>query len=812
MESSSALYELACVSLACRDEDTLLKTFAARVGAVLGARGVLVWQNGTDGEGLSCRMRWSEPGERLNPASESAEEGLLAELYETFSETAGSRRLGAREIEVDTLLHLEEASRPRVKSLIYATLPGAQGPAGIVEVLNKRSGEFTAEDAQFLEEASSFAGQALTNLGAIEGERHSQLATLDRLTALYDLGRTFTSTLELGELLPIVAGKIRDILGAGGCNLWLAGGGDGNLVLAQKVGEDPTVEEGAQAPGSEGLFSELTQQANPKLIEDAAEDPALEERRQAGGEFVIQSWMAAPLRKDDEVLGVVELVNKSDGTPFNEDDLFFLSSISEQAAVALHNANLLESERKVHALDALLKISQEITSTLDLDHVLTTVVHQAGTIVPFDRCVIGFFDRNRFVLGAVSGETEVPKTREMSELRVCLEWIATQENTISADLFEDGWRVSPDEARAQIISFLEAHEHNGFYALPLHDDQGTLGVMALLSGDADFLTDNNRETVAILANQTTVAIRNAQLYQQVPLANFLQPLAARKQKIMSGMQHGRWRMYGERIAIAAIVLLVVPWPMRLGTDATVVPAERRTVSAIEGGVVQHVFVHEGDSVQQGQLLAQLDDGADHVKLAQAEADLAQARRDHSEAEFRNDPPAAGQAQIRADLHSAEVNLEQQRIYEAQLRAPIAGIVVTPKVEDKTGTMAKPGDAFCEVVGQDRVAAEMSVAETDLGLVQTGKNVSLKLNAYPTETFQGTVERIGTQAQAEEGEQYFLVRAIFNNPGGRAREGMAGRARVRASGGWFQSGWYPVGYVLLRAPFRWLWQKAWALWP
>ena len=41
--------------------------------------------------------------------------------------------------------------------------------------------------------------------------------------------------------------------------------------LAQKVGEDPTVEEGAQAPWKRGLFSELTKEANPKLIEDAAE-------------------------------------------------------------------------------------------------------------------------------------------------------------------------------------------------------------------------------------------------------------------------------------------------------------------------------------------------------------------------------------------------------------------------------------------------------------------------------------------------------------------------------------------------------------
>ena len=808
METSSALFELASVSLACRDQDTLLKTFAARVGATLGARAVLVWTPDAAGEGLVCRMRWTEPGERLNPSADTVTEGPLLVVYES----GATSRLTAREISVEALEHLDETSRTRVKSVLYATLPGAESPAGIVEVLNKRSGDFTAEDAHFLEEASRLASQALTNLGAIEGERQAQLATLERLTALYDLGRTFTSTLELDELLPIVAGKIRDILGAGACNLWLADGNTDELYLVHTAGEDPTVEEDARTTMSEGLLGEIAQQGNPKLVEDATEEPGLEERRKTGGEFEIQSWMGAPLRNDDEVLGVVELVNKSDGTPFDEDDLFFLSSISEQAAVAIHNANLLESERKVHTLDALLKISQEITSTLDLDHVLSTVVHQAGSIVPFDHCVIGFFDRRRFVLGAVSGEEEVPKSREMSELRERLEWVASQENPISADLYEDGWRIDPEGARAQIVSFLEAHEYNGFYALPLRDDQGTLGVMALLSGDADFLNDTNKETIAILANQTTVAIRNAQLYQQVPLANLLQPLAERKKKLLAAVMQGRTLQYIERVGLIALILIIVPWPMRLGTDATVVPAVRRMVSTIEGGLVQRVLVHEGEAVQPGQVLAQLYNGENRVKLAEAEAALAQARHDLAEAQFRNDSTAAGQAKIRADLHAAEVQLEQQRMAAAQIFAPIAGIVITPKVEEKTGTMLKSGETFCEIVAQDPMALEMSVPETDLGLLQPGKNVALKLNAFPTKTFEGTVERIGAQTRSDAGDQYFLVRAIFRNSGGLARNGMVGRARIRAGGGFFNSGWYSVGYVLLRAPFRWIWQKAWAWLP
>lgn len=808
METTSALFELATVSLACRDQDTFLKNFSARAGAVLGARAVLVWRTGTEEREaqLVCRTRWAEPGEPFAPREEPVENGLLSEVCNS----ATARRLGARDVAREDFGHLDEASRARVKSALYASIPGVEGPEGVVEVLNKRAGEFTAEDSHFLEEAARIASQVLTNLAAIENERQANLATLERLTALYDLGRTFTSTLELHELLPIVANKIRDILGAGACNLWLVDGSE--LQCAQQAGEDPTIVQGERASFDEGLFSEPMQQATPKLAESAAEESILEERRGKGGEFDIKTWMAAPLRAGEEVLGVVEVVNKADGTCFDEESLFFLSSISEQAAVALHNANLLESERKVHTLDALLKISQEITSTLDLDHVLTTVVHQAGSVVPFDRCVVGFFDRGRFVLGAVSGEAEVPKSREMEDLRERLEWVAGQDAHVWANRDDGDWNGQPEATSVHFKDFLEQHEYNGLYAVPLRDDQGRLGAMALFSTGAHFLTEAHRETIEILANQTTVAIRNAQLYQQVPLANLLQPLAERKKKLLAGLPQGRLRQYLERAALAALILVALPWPLRVGTNATVVPAEKRVVSSIPGGVVERVFVREGEMVNPGQLLAQLDSSEDRVKLARAEATLGGSERELAEAEFRNDPAAAGQAKIQSDSDAAEVRFERQRLDEAQLHAPIAGVVVTPKVEEKAGTMLHPGEGFCEIVAADRMAAEMSVLETDLPLLRSGNSVALKLNAFPSATFHGVIDRIGAETRSDSGDQYFLVRAVFDNTAGRARDGMVGRARVRAGGGWFSSGWYPVGYVILRAPLRWLWQKAWAVLP
>lgn len=805
MDLSSTHFELASIALACRDRETLLKTFAARLGTMLSVRAVLVWLMSPESEGLACVACWTEPGVKFAPAREFPDGSILLGVLES----GDSRRVGKQELADLELDHLEEPSRTLVRSALYSPIPGEESPAGILELLNKQGREFSEEEQQLLEEAAQLLSQSLAKLAASESERQANLSTLERLTALYDIGRTFTSTLELEDLVPIVAGKVRDILGAQACNVWLVDADSRDLYLAGKDGEDPTVSEASRRSLSEGLLGSVAHHAEAKLVDEPAQEPELTERQTADGEFEFQSWMAAPLRKGEEVIGVLELVNKVDDSPFNEEDLFFLSSISEQATAALHNAKLLESERRVSALDALLKISQQITSTLDLDHVLTTVVNQASTVVPFDRCVIGFFDRGQFVLGAVSGETELPDTKEMDDLREQLDWVANQEHLVSANHAEPDWQVDPEPVRPKLVPFLQANQYDGFRGIPLRDEQGKLGAIGLLSSDADFLSENHKEILAILANQTTVAIRNAQLYQQVPLATFLQPFAERKKKWLSAIPEGRRRTYAGRAALAVLVLIFVPWPLRLGTNATVVPVEHRVLSTIDGGVVKRVFVHEGDVVQSGQVLAQLENGESRVRLAESEAAQGQARRELAEAEFRNDPSAAGLAKIRADLHSAEMEYERQRVFAAELRAPISGIVVTPRVEERAGTMLKPGEGFCEIVIQSRMAAEIGVPETDLGLVQLGSGVALKFNSFPTVTFHGTVDRLTAQTRAEAGEQYFLVRAVFDNPDGLARNGMVGRARIQIHGGWLSSGWYPVGYVMLRSPVRWFWRKAWS---
>ncbi len=804
MERLPALYELATAYHSCRNLDGLLRTFSDSVRSRLGARGVLLWLPDDGTSALRCRGKYFATGERFEPSAQTVDSGLLAEM----SSAKAARRLSAADKKERLLGHLVAGHRERVKSALYAPIPSPTGSAGVIEVLNKESGEFTAEDAGFLEEAARMTGRVLETLHAAEEDRHSQLGTVERLTSLYDISRIFNSTLELEDLCPIITGKIRDLLGAGAANLWLVSGDGGELLFAHQDGEDPTTQEDGKLALGEGFLGAVASSGKERLVADAAEEPLLADSRQSG-KFTIETAMAAPLVHDDKVIGVIEVVNKLDGTPFDEDDLFFLTSISEQARMALHNAKLLDSERRVHELDALLAISKEITSTLDLDHVLSTVVHQASTVVPFERCAIGLYDRDRFELVAISGESEVPHTAEMRRLGELLEWVAGQPEPVSADRNEDGWKTSPEEPSPLLVTYLEQERRKGFYALPLRDEQGILGVLALESGDPEFLGENQLETLSILANQVTVAIRNARLYQSVPLMRVLRPMAKTREKLGAV---GRKTELLVKIGAVALLLVVVPWPFRVSGTAGVVPAERRLVTAEVEGVVRQVFVHEGEVVASGAPLAQLDDGQTRVRLERAQARLALARHDLAGAEDLRDFSTAAQARLRMDIEQAEVDLESQMLARARLLAPISGVVVTPKVEEKTGRFLARGDGFCEMVDNDRMAADIEVIETDSALLQPGAPVVLKLNAYPTATFRGTIERVGTRTVTSESEQYFFARAMFPNTGGRLRQGMVGLAKVTAVGGWFQSGWYPTGYVLLRPPGRWLWRKVWSWLP
>jgi len=95
----------------------------------------------------------------------------------------------------------------------------------------------------------------------------------------------------------------------------------------------------------EGIAGWVAQQNRSLVVNDVAEDPRFysDISKQIG--FATRSILAAPMRVRERCVGVLEIINKKDGKPFNEHDLFWLEIFANQAALALQNARSFQRAR-----------------------------------------------------------------------------------------------------------------------------------------------------------------------------------------------------------------------------------------------------------------------------------------------------------------------------------------------------------------------------------------------------------------------------------------------------------------------------------
>src|SRR5690242_16176230 len=170
-----------------------------------------------------------------------------------------------------------------------------------------------------LQELLEYAGTALLSSLSYERERNSHLQSISRLAQLYDIEKVFNSTLEMDALLPIVTSKFREILEAQAVNLWMVKD-EHELLLLNRDGEDPTTVVGGTEKSGEGYIADVSDSGEPLLIDRPDDERLL--RRNAVHQGAIWSVIVAPVVAKQFQVGLIEVVNKRDGTPFSEDDLF----------------------------------------------------------------------------------------------------------------------------------------------------------------------------------------------------------------------------------------------------------------------------------------------------------------------------------------------------------------------------------------------------------------------------------------------------------------------------------------------------------
>lgn len=774
-----------------QDYHSLLNMISKQTAGTLNAENAIVWIY--DGASRSLRAETSTlttlKRELLRLRTEDS--GFLHELLQSKE----SRTVD----ELSAATHLAHNSEGlELHSCLFAPMFDRNDPIGIIEAINVQGKKFTTTDVSLLDEFAKLAAPAIVARRTQEAMGSGMLRAVTRLTQLYDISRSFNSTIEFFELAPIICNRTSSVMDVESCSLWLVNGPD--MFCYSVAGRYRSDLVGYVETDAGTIVGEMLRDNTPLVINDP-NDPRLAQRVSHLQDGSINALICAPVKYEKTWLGALEIINKKDGSKFTESDTELLVEIAVQAANSIRNAQRHQAERKVKELQALLKTSREITSSLDLDHMLTIVVNQVATLIPFDRCAIALLNKGRYEVNAIAGETKInlkdPRTKALNEI---VNWAGNVGTEIYVSEINDQIDSDRTETREKLHSHFESSGMKSFYALPLKDEEGALGVLAMESKTPRFLSASHLELLKIFSGQATVAIRNAQLYRQVPLIGALEPIAAKKRAFLA-MPRAKRTAIVSAVALALLFLVFFPWNLKVVGNAYVLPTRTATVNSEIDGVIEKVNYHEGDVVAAGAVIATLRNDEYLLKLNDARSRSDILARELTRVQAASGAAGAQIERVKLEQTQREIAFNQTKLDQTQIRAPINGVVITPKIEEKSGQFIRRGEVFCETADINPVIIEAAIPEDDIGLVSPNQEVWLKANAFPSEKFVGRVTQISPQATTEQGIRVFIVRAEIVNPDRALRTGMIGRAKVL-------TGPRSVGFVLLRDPLRWVQKTVW----
>ncbi len=179
------------------------------------------------------------------------------------------------------------------------------------------------------------------SLQELEQEVLQLRGRVKNLTLCSEVSRVISSSLQLEEVLDHIMTTSRSVMRADACSLLLLDEGTGELVFEVAQGSvGDQLKQGFRLKKGEGIAGACFESGEPLLIEDAYSDPRFHREFDLKTGYRTHSILCVPLKVKDRIIGVSQVINKLDGTPFDQEDLETFTSLCSHAAIAIENARM----------------------------------------------------------------------------------------------------------------------------------------------------------------------------------------------------------------------------------------------------------------------------------------------------------------------------------------------------------------------------------------------------------------------------------------------------------------------------------------
>ena len=380
---------------------------------------------------------------------------------------------------------------------------------GVLDVQSQRLDDFESADVEFMQAIANQTGIAIENTRHVAEVQRLLKETEQRaseLSIINSVQQGLASKLDIQSIYDLVGNTFHTFFNAQ------------VVVISAYDAQTDTVEHryaiergrriswpGTHPPG--GFRDEIIRTKKPFLVNtNVGQTASRFNQPTLQGTDTPRSWLGVPIMTGDVVTGILSVQNLDEESAFGESDVRLLQTFAASMSIALENARLFSNlERRAEQFRVLTEVSQHIIS-------LTSVEDLLNRIAQLVRDAFGYIHVG---IGLVKSDQVVSKAEVGA--------FADAYRTSSIPLGEGIWGRVAQEGRAILSNQVHGEQNhkymhdtgiNSHLCVPLKIQDKVIGVMSAASDHADAFDQSDENILQTLANQVSVAIENARLYEQ----------------------------------------------------------------------------------------------------------------------------------------------------------------------------------------------------------------------------------------------------------------------------------------------------------
>ncbi len=401
-----------------------------------------------------------------------------------------------------------------------------------------------------------------------------------------------------------------------------------------------------------------------------------------------------------------------------------------------------------------------------------TLVNETAARYRCSRVSLGWCNNGYVHLQSISHMERFQKKMDIvTDLEGAMEEALDQDEEILWPCIDTNGAVTRDHE-----AYAKKQQTQHLISLPLRINQRARGVLTCEREDAPFSEDDVR-SLRILGDQ--VSCRLAELKQRDRwFGARLKDWISRKVSGLLGVEHTLVKLVGLLTCALLLGSIIVKIPYRVEAPFILRSEDVRRVSAPFDGYIDTVQVKIGQQIEQGDRLLLLDTDDLLLEEAAALANLIRFQREAEKARVLNTLIEMKIAQARADQAQARLELIRHRLNQAQMRSPIAGIIVEGDLAELPGAPVSKGDILFKVARHENLFIEVKINEEDVHELSAGQSgqfafISRPQLKYPFKTYQ-----IDPVALPGDAGNIFIARGqSLDAPADWWRPGMSGIAKL-----------------------------------